>query len=167
MEAYYHANMELLASQPRFSLHGDWHILGESRFPPVHFENREGNIVNSLISPGCVINGRVENSILSPGVCVAKQAIVRNSIIMDNVTVGFHSVVDRCIFDEGTKIGKYCYVGFGAESVTGNGGITLLGKDVTVPDCTAIGRQCKVLHRVGPSEFNTPLVSAGTILVPR
>ncbi len=166
-EAYYHASMELLVNRPRFSLNGDWDILGESHDLPMRIESREGNIVNSLISPGCVIDGRVENSILSPGVHVARQAIVRNSIIMDNVSVGYHSVVDRCIFDEGATLGKFCYVGFGAEYIPGNGGITLLGKDVTVPDCTAIGRQCQVLHRVGPAEFNAQLISAGTVLAPR
>ncbi len=166
-EAYYHANMELLANKPRFSLNSDRTILCENNILPVYIENREGDIVNSLISPGCVINGRVENSILSPGVRIAEQAIVKNSIIMDNVSVGYHSVIDRCIFDEGVTIGKFCYVGFGADYIPGSRGITILGKDVTVPDCTAIGRQCKVLHRVGPAEFNTQLVSAGTVLAPR
>lgn len=166
-EAYYQANMELLVNQPRFSLNGDWAILGESDALTVPIENREGSIVNSLISPGCIVNGRVENSILSPGVHVAEQAIVRNSIIMDHVSVGYHSVVDRCILDEGGTIGKFCYAGFGAENIPGNDGITLLGKDVTVPDFTAIGRRCKVLHRVGPAEFHTQLVSSGTVLAPR
>jgi len=158
--------MELLASKPRFSLDSPFPILGESSVPPVRI-NRAGNIINSLISPGCVIKGCVENSILSRGVYIAEQAIVKNSIIMDNVSVGNHSIVDRCIFDEGAKIGNLCYVGFGAAHLPGNSGITILGKDVTVPDGTAIGRQCKILHRVGPAEFNTQLVSSGTVLAPR
>ncbi len=167
IEAYYKANMELLENKPSFSLSGERAILGDSNVLPIHIENREGHVINSIVSPGCVINGRVENSVLSPGVHVAEQAVIRDSIIMDNVSIGYHSVVDRCIFDEGVTIGKYCYVGFGFERTPGNRGITVLGKDVTMPDCTAVGRKCKVLHQVGPAEFVVQRVADGTVLTPR
>jgi glucose-1-phosphate adenylyltransferase len=165
-EAYYHTNMELLVNKPCFNLNGDWEIISERLAPSVHMENGQRNIVNSLISPGCVVRGRVENSVLSPGVHVAEDAVVRNSIVMADVTIGYHSIVDKCIFDEGAKIGRYCYVGFGADDAPGDSGITLIGKEVIVPDGTAIGRKCKVLHRVGPHEFSKKLVTAGTILAP-
>jgi glucose-1-phosphate adenylyltransferase len=165
MEAYYEASMELLVKQPRYTLDSDWPILCESNRLTVHAGDRLDNIVNSMISPGCVIEGRVENSVLSPGVYVGEQAVVRNSVVMANTSIGYHSVVDRCILDEGSKIGKFCYVGFGAGASLSNGGITLLGKGVTVPDYTAIGRKCKVMHGVGPNEFNSRLVPAGTVLI--
>jgi glucose-1-phosphate adenylyltransferase len=54
MEAYYEANMELLMSQPRYSLNSDWPIFGESTRLPVCRANKEGNIINSMVSPGCI-----------------------------------------------------------------------------------------------------------------
>jgi glucose-1-phosphate adenylyltransferase len=166
MEAYYKANMELLVKRPRFSLNSGWNILGESKILPAYMEKKEG-IINSLISPGCVIRGRVENSILSPGVHIAEGAIISNSIVMTNASIGSHSIIDRCILDEETKVGNYCYIGFGTGSAIESGDITLIGKEVIVPDGTAIGRQCKLLPRVGPVEFNTKVVRAGTVLSPR
>ncbi len=166
IEAYYEANMELLVPQPRFSLNSDWPILSESSILPVCRAGKEGNIVNSLISPGCVIKGRVENSVLSPGVHVAEQAIVRNSVVMADVSIGYHSVVDRCILDESVNIGKFCYIGFGAGLLPGNLEITVLGKDVAVPDRTAIGRKCRVVPGLGPDAFGARLVPSGTTLVP-
>ncbi len=167
MEAYYQANMELLVERPRFSLNSDWNILGTSKVLPAYIENKEESIINSLISPGCVIRGHVENSILSPGVHIAEGAVIRNSIVMSKASIGSHSIVDRCILDEGTKVGAYCYVGFGAGSAMENRDITLVGKEVIVPDGTAIGRQCKVLPRVRPVDFDMKVVRAGTVLNPR
>jgi glucose-1-phosphate adenylyltransferase len=145
VEAYYNANMELLRADPVFSLDRSWPVLtcnGQSTKLD-EFEN--GRIINSLVSPGCVVKGYVENSILSPGVFVGEQARIVNSVIMDNSSIGYHSTVDRCILDEDVKIGDFCYLGFGAPSQPGVWDITLLGKEVNIPPKTAIGRKCKVL----------------------
>ena len=126
--------------------------------------SKDGKVVNSLISPGCVIKGRVENSVLSPGVHVEEQAIIRNSVVMANTFVGYHSVVDSCILDEGVQIGKFCYIGFGSSLLPGDCDITYLGKDVVVPPNTAIGRKCKVLPKAGLDDFATSLVDLKTII---
>ncbi len=165
METYYEANMELLVSRPGFSLNSDWPILSESSRLPVCRANKEGNIVNSMISPGCIIEGRVENSVLSPGVHVAEQAIVKNSVVMADSRIGYHSIIDRCVLDERVNVGKFCYVGFGAGFVPGNWEITVLGKDVAVPDGTAIGRKCRVVPGFMPEAFGTRVVPPGTTLI--
>jgi len=165
VEAYYEANMELLVRQPRFSLNSDWPILSGSNMLPICRANREGNIVNSMISPGCAIEGRVENSILSPGVDVAEQAVVRNSVVMANASIGYHSVVDRCILDEGVNIGRSCHIGFGASLLPRDLEITVVGKDVTVPDRTAIGCRCRIMPGLGLAAFSGRLVPPGTVLV--
>jgi glucose-1-phosphate adenylyltransferase len=165
VEAYYEANMELLVPQPRFSLNSNWPILSESSRLPICRESKEGNIVNSMVSPGCVIKGHVENSVLSPGVHVEERAIVRDSVVMSDASIGYHSVVDSCILDERVNIGKFCYVGFGAGLSPGNMEITVLGKDVIVPDRTAIGRNCRVRPGLGPPAFGARLIPSGIVLV--
>jgi len=149
VRAYYDANMELLAPRPRFSLNSGWPILGESRALPAERARQESTIVNSIISPGCSIKGRVENSVLSPGVSVAPQAVVKDSIVMANTAIGYHSIVTGCILDEKVNIGNFCYVGFGAGLLPRNEEITVLGNNVTVPDRTAIGRECRVRPGLG------------------
>jgi glucose-1-phosphate adenylyltransferase len=117
-----------------------------------------------VVSPGCVIRGRVANSVLSSGVYVEEQAIIRNSIVMANTLVGYHSVVGSCIIDEGVQIGRFWYIGFGSSLLTGVGDVTVPGKDVVVPAHTAVGRKCKVLPKAGPGDFLSSLVPADTVV---
>jgi glucose-1-phosphate adenylyltransferase len=164
IEAYYEANMELTKGQPRFGLNGTSPILTRQQHLSPSCIGKQASITNSLVSPGCVVRGRVENSVLSPQVWVDEQAIVRNSVIMGNTFIGRHSVVDCCVLDEEVKVGDYCYLGFGSSLVPGGQGITVLGKGVTVPPHTAIGRGCKISPHVEPPDFTTSLVSPGTVV---
>ncbi|MDD4859712.1 MAG: sugar phosphate nucleotidyltransferase [Dehalococcoidales bacterium] len=166
-EAYYAANMELLRPRPSFSMDSNWHILTEgTTLPPPQITAR-GSIINSVVNPGCVVLGRVENSILSPGVWVDHDATVRNSVVMSNTFIGFHSVVDRCIIDEDVNIGKLCYIGFGNSPRLKENDITVLGRDVTVPSNTAIGRNCKISPGVRPADFTTSMVTSHTMVFQR
>jgi glucose-1-phosphate adenylyltransferase len=167
IEAYYWANMELTLEKPSFSLDGSWPIFTDNQNSSLPNISPQSSVRNSLISPGCVVKGRVENSVLSPGVCVEEHAEVRESVLMANVFVGYHSVVDHCVLDEEVNVGKSCYIGFNTGRPLSNSGITVLGKGATVPHRTAIGCNCKVLPHVGQTEFTTNMVSSGTLISPR
>jgi len=163
-QAYYAANMELICAQPSFSLNTTRTVLTQALNLPPPAISRESSVINSLLSPGCVIKGRVENSILSPGVRVDAQAEVRNSVLMPNVFVGRHSMVDTCIVDEEVNIGELCYIGFGKSLLSGYCDITVLGKGVTVPSHTAIGRNCRVLPNTDMSGSRGSPIASGSIL---
>ena len=164
IEAYYEVNMELTKEQPSFSLNGTSPILTQEQrlLPP--YIGKQAIIKNSLISPGCVIRGCVENSILSPRVCVDEQAVVRNSVIMENTYIGYQSIVDRCVLDEGVNIGNYCYIGFSPGLTPSDLDVTVLGKGVTIPPHTAIGRGGKISPYVGPADFTTNVVLPGAVV---
>ncbi len=162
VEAYYEANMRLLMRRTGHRLDGDQLSPGGNSVITVGRMGQQGSVVNSLISPGCVIDGYVENSILSPGVFIAAQAIVKNSVVMADTFIDYHSVVSNCILDENIIIGKYCYLGFGSGPLPGKPEITVLGRSVTVPDRTAIGHSCRVPPGSGPEAFETRLVPSGT-----
>jgi glucose-1-phosphate adenylyltransferase len=156
IEAYYDTSMELTRPKPPFNLIGTLSIPASENKKTVNKFNR-GTILNSIISPGCVIKGRVENSVLSPGVIVEEQAVINNSIIMSNASIGFHSIVDSCIVDEDVNIGQFCYIGFGKDN---NRKVenTLLGKGSYVPSHTAIACGCKILPYSNPTDtFTTAL----------
>ncbi|MFC5403982.1 glucose-1-phosphate adenylyltransferase subunit GlgD [Cohnella soli] len=71
--------------------------------PPTHY--RAGaDVSHSLIANGCDIEGTVVNSILFRGVKVAKGAIVRNSIVMQNGIVGEDGSLENCILDKEVEI---------------------------------------------------------------
>lgn len=63
-------------------------------------------ISNSLIPTGCTIEGNIENSILFRGVKVAKGAVVRNSVIMQNSTISADAVLENVICDKFVTISE-------------------------------------------------------------
>ena len=51
--------------------------------PPTYY-GEDSRVAESLIADGCIIEGHVENSIIFRGVNVAKGAVVKNCIIMQD-----------------------------------------------------------------------------------
>ena len=90
------------------------HTRSEER-PPVKF-GPSGEVHNSLLSNGCVINGTVINSVLSPGVRVERGAVVRDSVIMNDTTIKAGAQVDRCVLDKEVEIGADAQVGVGDDN---------------------------------------------------
>jgi glucose-1-phosphate adenylyltransferase len=165
VESYFEANMELLGIQPRFSLDSNWPILTETEISEMHMSsNNTGTIVNSLVSEGCVIRGRVNNSILSPGVRIGERTEVRDSILMPDVAIGDDCVIDRCILDQEVSIGNLCYIGVGNRLFPGSWDVTVFGKEVKVPPGITIGRKCRVLPKVDAADFIEKIVSSGSTI---
>jgi glucose-1-phosphate adenylyltransferase len=120
LDAYYQANMDLITVEPIFNLYNaQWPIsTSSSSLPPAKFvfadreHSRVGEATDSLVSEGCIISGAAVNrSVLSPRVRVNSWAKVSDSILMENVEIGRHCLVQRAIIDKnvtippGTKIG--------------------------------------------------------------
>ena len=66
----------------------------------------DAKVENSFISDGCTIEGTVENCVLSRGVKVAKGAVVRNSIIMQDSVIEEGVELDHVVFDKEVVITK-------------------------------------------------------------
>ena len=162
VEAYHSAHIEL-AHRPSASdeLAGCWPVLSEriNLPPPKKFE--QGSVKNSVISAGCVIRGQVENSVLSPGVWVDRQSVVRNSVVMTNTIIGSRSIIDNCILGEEVSVGLFCYLGFGPVRMPSPDEVTVIGRGATIPPHTAIGRSCRILPHVEPSDFVSSAIRAG------
>lgn len=161
--AYYDANMELLRDQPRFSLRGPHPLLTCRLDQQPPYVSDTAMVVNSLVSPGCVVKGYVENSILSPGVVVDERAEIWSSVLMADVFVGRRSVVDTCIVDEKVRIGQQCYIGLGNSARARKGDITVLGTRVNVPSYTIVGHDCRVPPYVNMSRLTGGLFATGSL----
>jgi glucose-1-phosphate adenylyltransferase len=122
IDAYYEANMDLVAVEPLFNLYDkEWPIRTyQEQFPPVktvhsgeEIAGRVGLALDSIVSGGCVISGgRVQCSILSPDVRVNSFAEVYDSILMEGVKVGRHAKVKRAIIDKDVKIPEKMVIGY-------------------------------------------------------
>jgi len=84
----------------------NWHIFSKTAGLPPQFIAQTGSIKNTLITEGCEIYGSVENSILSVGVIVEEGAVVRDSVIMDNVRICKNATVDYAILDEESVVSE-------------------------------------------------------------
>jgi glucose-1-phosphate adenylyltransferase len=145
LDAYFEAQMDLISVHPVFNLYNyEWPIYTNlGPWPPVKFvhgwHGRIGHSVNSIVSPGCVVSGAlVENSVLSPMVQVHSWATVSDSVLLDNVDVGRHSVVRRAILDKNVVVPEGARIGMDPDEDRERGytvtdsGITVIGKDQIV-----------------------------------
>ncbi|MGN0621098.1 MAG: glucose-1-phosphate adenylyltransferase subunit GlgD [Porcipelethomonas sp.] len=107
MTGYYEANLELLDSEKRNKLF--------IKTAPIYTKIRdngpvkfglESDIKNSLVADGCVIDGTVENCVLCRGVKVGKDAVVKNSVIMQDTVIGSKCSINSVITDKNVEIGE-------------------------------------------------------------
>lgn len=119
LEAYFEANLDLVAVTPEFNLYDQEWPLRTSMppLPPAKFvfasEGRcMGLALDSIVSHGCIISGgRVTRSVLSPGVRVDLHASVDNCLLFSGVQVGAHSRLRNCIVDHNLKIPESAVLG--------------------------------------------------------
>lgn len=141
--AFYESNMDFLPGGSRRDLDMTRDLMtGVKRDSPSHVH---GSAVNSVISPGCVIKGRVENSVLSPDVSVEEGAVVRNSVLMTGSSVGEGSLVDGCLIGEDVHVEKFCTLGDGGAAAGKIGNLVGYGNRATAPRPTVIGSGNTVL----------------------
>lgn len=172
VQTYWQANMDMIDMAPGGYLSDPgWPIHTSEVESPPAIISEVANVGNSLISNGCIIEGNVEHSVLSPGVIVAEGAVVRNSIIMADSSVGSHSVIDFTILDKEVVVEAGCHLGFGddlrvnrKEPKVLNTGITIVGKRARIPPGTKIGRNCIIYAGVGEEGFPTDEVKSGEVV---
>ena len=161
LQAYWEANMSLLAENPALDLYDtDWWVLTRSmERAPVKI-GANAKVDGNLLSNGCRIDGVVEHCILSPGVYVAEGAVVRNSILLHDVVIEAGAVVDRTIIDKNARVGANALVGCGDDNTANqdlpeqlNTGLTIIGKDAVVPGKVEIGRNVVIHHGCGVADF--------------
>ena len=92
-----------------------------------------GVVVDSLLSPGSRVSGRVERSVLGPGVVVAAGAQVRNSVVFADCVVEQDARLDWVILDEGSVVGEGSAVGRAdADGTRDPDQVTIVGRDSQV-----------------------------------
>lgn len=98
---YFESNMELLNTQlceELFNKNGP--IYTKVMDAPSTYYSEDSYVSNSLVANGCILEGKVENSILHRDVHVKKGAVVRNSILLPNVTVSESTNLNYVILDK-------------------------------------------------------------------
>jgi glucose-1-phosphate adenylyltransferase len=173
VQSYWQANMDLIADLPDLNLYDPAAgIRTIHRGKPPAKMGPNSVLVRSLVSNGSIINGRVERSIIFPGVFVEDDAVVTESIIFDDTSVGRGSIVDRAIVDKQVWLSPGCCIGCGDDMTPNkeepdnlNSGITIVGKGARIPGDIKVGRNCKIYCWVEDADFPSKDIPSGDSVV--
>jgi glucose-1-phosphate adenylyltransferase len=141
LEAYFDANMDVASVSPIFNLYDKaWPMRTRQRqYPPAKFvfgePGRTGMAINSVISAGCIVSGAVvRNSVLSQDVRVNSYAEVESSIIFTHVDIGRHCRIRRAIIDRDVHLPEGTVIGYDREEDRRNYFVTSTGLTVVTRD---------------------------------
>jgi glucose-1-phosphate adenylyltransferase len=122
LDAYYHANMDLISPDPVFDLYNQqWPVYTtQSPLPPAKLVQGSswapGTASASLLCQGTIVSGgHVERSIVSPGVFVDDGAVVHDSIIMHGAIIGPRAIIRRAIIDKNVMVPGGAQIGIDRE----------------------------------------------------
>lgn len=104
MKAYFDENMKLLKDENLDALFSPNPIYTKIRDdnPTRYIEGAKAK--NIMAADGCVIEGEVEDSILFRGVKIAKGAVVKNCVLMQDTVIGEGAHVEYLITDKNVTI---------------------------------------------------------------
>ena len=169
LQAYWEANMSLLAETPALDMYDpDWiiHTPSDER-PPVKI-GPAAKVGGNLFANGAIVNGSVERSVLASGVYIEEGAVVTNSIIMHNTHIKKGSIIDKAIIDKNVVVGENAHVGYGDDIIPNknmpdklNTGLTVIGKGSQIPDNIKIGRNVIIESRMSARKLKVAEIPSG------
>jgi glucose-1-phosphate adenylyltransferase len=170
LDSYYESNMALLTETPALALRDPGWVIHTvtADLPPAEIASG-ARVRSSFVTNGAVIEGTVERSVLSPGVHVGKGAVVRDSIVMANTTIGEGTRIERTILDKDVRIGREARIG-GAGAARPNvacpehlhSGITVVGKGAVLPDGVVVGLNCRIAADLRPEDMEAMRITDGS-----
>ena len=107
IKSYFSESMKMLDIETRNDLfYGSGTIYTKVKYSVPTLYEEDAKVQNSLIADGCIIDGEVIDSILFRGVRVAKNAVIKNSIVMEGGSIGENSMLTYAITDKNVEIRK-------------------------------------------------------------
>ena len=172
LNSYWEANMELIDIIPEFNLYEEyWKIYTKSDTLPPQYISKESVIEKSIIGEGSNIYGQVYNSVIGCGVTIGKGTVVRDSIIMNEVTIGDDCVIEKGIIAENAVLGNKVTLGAFEEKVNETdptiytNGIVTIGEWSQIPDNITIGKNSMVSGNTEASDYENGKLDSGKTFV--
>lgn len=110
VESYYKTNMDFLKPEVREHFYKEEPAIRTKidDLPPAKY-NPGADVKNSLVSSGCIINGKVENSVLFKKVFVGNNCVIKNSVILNDVYLGDNTHIENCVVESRDTIRANSY----------------------------------------------------------
>ncbi|QNI32273.1 glucose-1-phosphate adenylyltransferase [Alloacidobacterium dinghuense] len=141
LDAYYDANMDIASVSPTFNLYdSNWPMRTRVRqYPPAKFvfgePGRTGMAINSIVSAGCIISGAVvRNSVLSQDVRVNSYSELDSTIVFSHVNIGRHCRIKKAIIDRDVHLPEGTVIGYDQNEDRRNYFVTPSGLTVVTRD---------------------------------
>ncbi|MBQ2387629.1 MAG: glucose-1-phosphate adenylyltransferase [Clostridia bacterium] len=135
IDSLWESNLDLLRPTVELDLYdANWKIYSRTRGAAPHYLGNNADVENSIVTEGCVIDGKVDFSVLFSDVTVEEGAVIRDSIVMPGSVIKKGAVVDYAIVGENCVIGENARVGKCPEEMSdiGKWGIAVVGSNLTV-----------------------------------
>jgi glucose-1-phosphate adenylyltransferase len=122
IDAYWDANIDLTATDPKLNLYDKkWPIWTyQAQLPPAKFVHNQadrcGMAIESVVSGGCIVSGKVFRTVLFSSVRVHSYAQVSWSVLLPEVQIGRGARLTRTVIDRGCHIPDGMVIGEDAES---------------------------------------------------
>lgn len=110
IQDYYDTNMDFLKPEIRnyfFKQYPDVYSKVDD-LPPAKY-NVGADVRNSLVSSGCIVNGKVENSVIFKESFIGNNCTIKNSIILNDVYIGDNTYIENCIVESRDTIPANSY----------------------------------------------------------
>ena len=135
IDAYYDANMDLVAVHPVFNLYNrQWPIFTDTPQLPAAKFVEGGLSQESIVAHGSILAGStVRHSVVFPGVTVLQGAYVEGSVLLPGTRIEAGTVVRRAILDKNVQVPAGAHIGVDPEMDrqryhVSDGGVVVLGK---------------------------------------
>lgn len=111
------ANMDLLKKDSNLNLHdAAWRIYSSNPQLPPQVVTKNGEIQNSLVNEGCIVDGKVSKSIISQDVGLKAGSSLSECVVMSGVIIGHNVELTRAIIPPNVIVPD----GFKAEGKNGD-----------------------------------------------
>ena len=105
IESLWEANMDLIKTPEAVNLSdSNWTIYTNTMDLPPQYIGSNASVKESLIADGCTVLGTIENTVLSHKVEVGEGSVIKDSVIMSNVTIGKNVFIEKAMIAEGAII---------------------------------------------------------------
>ena len=105
VDTYFRFNMDLINRSVRDALFRANPVYTKIRDEVPTYYAPSSKVRNTLVADGCIIEGSVEGSILFRGVRIGRGSSVKNSILMQEDSIGANVELENAILDKGVRVG--------------------------------------------------------------
>ena len=135
IDSLWESNLDLLRPNVELDLSDSkWRIYSRTRGNAPHYLGEKSEVQNSIVTEGCVIDGKVEFSVLFSEVTVEEGAEIHDSIVMPGAVIKKGAVVEYAIVGENSIVGENAKIGSCPEKMSDleKWGIAVVGSGLEV-----------------------------------